>query len=161
MEIMSVLMNILPDPPTGTPSELAESGLEFFGLWIGRIGGLIAFIGAVKFALSIKADDAKEQLQSVLTMVSGFMIQAAISDIGIFNIPSTYTSTDADLEFQSIMNFIGSWTGRVGALAAFIGAIMFGLAIRSNEASLKVSGLKTIAAGGIVMSVSALLSTFV
>lgn len=161
MEIMSVLMNILPDPPSGTPSELAESGLEFFNLWIGRIGGLIAFIGAVKFALSIKADDAKEQLQSVLTMVSGFMIQAAISDIGIFNIPSTYTSADADVEFQSIMDFIGSWTGRVGALGAFLGAIMFGLAIRSNDASLKVSGLKTIAAGGIVISVSALLSSFV
>ena len=163
MEIMELitLMNILPDPPTGTPNILAQDGITFFATWISRMGGLVAFVGAIKFALSVKSDDEKEQLKAVLTMISGFMIQAAVGNLGIFNMPAVYTQATANLEFQSIMRFIGSWTGRVGAIAAFIGAIMFGLSIRNNDAGQKVGALKTIAAGGITISVSAMLWSFV
>ena len=84
MDIFKTILAILPTPPGGTPADIAQNGLTFFSVWIARIGGLVAFIGAVKFALSIKNDDAKEQLQSVLVMVSGFMIVAAIRNLGIF-----------------------------------------------------------------------------
>lgn len=163
MEIMDLitLMNILPDPPTGTPNELAQDGITFFSTWITRMGGMVAFVGAIKFALSVKSDDAKEQLQAVLTMISGFMIQAAVGNLDIFAMPAIYSQAAADAEFKAIMDFIGSWIGRVGALAAFIGAIMFGLSVRNNDAGQKVGALKTIAAGGITISVSAMLSSFV
>lgn len=155
------LFDIFPTMPQGTPNQLAKDGIDFFQLWISRIGGLVAFIGAVKFALGVKDDEAKEQLQGVLIMVSGFMIQAAVGDLSIFNIPSTYTDADANKEFQSILKFIGKWVRRVGALAMIIGATMFGFSIKDNDAVKKVSGLKTMAAGGIAVSVSALLHTFV
>lgn len=163
MEIMELitLMNILPDPPSGTPNALAQEAITFFETWINRMGGLVAFVGAIRFALSVKSDDAKEQLQAVLTMISGFMIQSAVGNLAIFDMPAVYTDAAAEQEFQSIMRFIGDWTGRVGAIAAFIGAIMFGLSIRNNDAGQKVSALKTIAAGGITISVSALLWSFV
>ncbi len=157
---MNTLMAILPTPPTGTPAELAADGIEFFSTWIARIGGLIAFVGAIKFALSIKSEDAKEQLQAVLIMVSGFMIVSAVHSIDIFNIPATYSEAAANNEFAAILRFIGKWTRRVGALALLLGAIMLSFAIKDNNANSKVSSLKTISAGATAMAVSLILPTF-
>ncbi len=160
MNMMILLASILPTPPSGTPAQLAADGLNFFSTWIARVGGLIAFIGAVKFALSIKSDDAKEQLQAVLVMISGFMIVSAIRDLSVFNIPATYTDAAANAEFASILTFIGRWTRRVGALGLLLGAIMFGFALKDNNATSKVTSLKTLSAGGLAMAVSVLLPTF-
>lgn len=155
------MTTVFPNPSIVTPDVAMADLLSLLSLWISRIGGLVAFIGAIKFALSIKNEDGKEQLLAILTMVSGFMIRAALSDLSIFNIPSSYSAAQAELEFQSIMTFIGTWTGRVGAAGAFIGAIMFGLAIKDNNATNKVTGLKTMASGFIVTAVSGILWTFV
>lgn len=148
---------ILPYPPDGTPSKLAQTGIDFFSLWIARIGGIVAFIGAIKFALSIKADDARDQLNAVLIMVSGFMIRAAVQNLGIFSL----STTNANTIFSSVMTFISTWTRRVGALGALIGAIMFAFAIKDENAATKINGLKTFAAGAICMSVSTILPLFV
>lgn len=154
MMFMAVLADILPTVPTGTPGELAQGAIDFFGIWIGRVGGVVAIVGAVKFALSIKSDDPKEQLQAILIMVSGFMIQSAIS-AGLFDIPVTYTNAAATLEFRSILRWIGRWIRRVGALGFFIGAISFGFAVKDNNAVTKITGLKTMAAGAMAMALSA------
>lgn len=161
ISIITFLANILPDPPVGTPNELAEKGIEFFGLWIARIGGFVAFAGAIKFALALNTDDSKEQLQSILVMVSGFMVRAAVNELSIFNIPAVYTVAAANAEFKAIMNFIGDWTRRVGALGLLIGAVMFALAIKDNNAVTKISGMKTLMAGAIISSVSLILPYFV
>lgn len=156
-QVLEFLSTILPDPPGGTPSQLAQNGINFFSLWIARIGGIVAFIGAIKFALSIKADDARDQLNAVLIMVSGFMIRAAVQNLGMFSL----SATDANTIFSSVMTFISTWTRRVGALGALIGAIMFALAIKDENAATKINGLKTFAAGAICMSVSTILPLFV
>ena len=161
ISIITFLANILPDPPVGTPNELAEKGIEFFGLWIARIGGFVAFVGAIKFALALNTDDSKEKLQCVLVMVSGFMVRAAVNELSIFNIPAVYTVATANGEFKAIMDFIGEWTRRVGAVGFFIGAVMFGLAIKDNNAVTKITGLKTLIAGAIISSVSLMLPQFV
>ena len=162
MHLLLLSGHILPPlPGTTDPAAIAQSGINFFSTWIARIGGIVAFIGAVRFALSIKSDDAREQLQAVLTMVSGFMIVAAVSNLGIFQIPSSYTAAAANAEFAVIMRFIGTWARRVGALAMCIGAVMFGFATKDNNPGSKVTGLKTMAAGGITAAVSTLLPLFV
>lgn len=158
--MFAMLASILPEPPTDTPANIAQNGLAFFSTWISRIGGLVAFIGAIKFALSIKSEDAKEQLQAVLVMISGFMIVSAIRDLSIFNIPSVYSDVAANNEFSAILSFIGKWTRRVGALALLLGALMFGFSVKDNNAVGKVTSLKTISAGGLAMAVSAILPTF-
>ena len=158
MQVLPMIAAILPD--TGAPANpavLAQTGLEFFGRWISRIGGLVAFIGAIKFALSIKADETRDQLPALLTMVSGFMIQAAIANLGIFEL----ATTNAETIFQNILLFIGRWTRRVGAAGTLVGAVMFGFSIKDNNAVGKVAALKTFAAGAIVVSVSGILHTFV
>ncbi len=147
----------LPTPPVGTPAQLAQDGISFFSRWIANIGGIVAFIGAIKFALSIKSDEAREQLSAVLIMVSGFMIRAAVRNLGIFSL----TTTDAATIFGNIMTFIGAWTRRVGALGAMIGAVMFAFSIKDHNPASKVNGLRTFAAGSICMAVSAILPIFV
>ncbi len=158
MQVLPMIAAILPD--TGAPANpavLAQTGLEFFGRWISRIGGLVAFIGAIKFALSIKSDETRDQLPALLTMVSGFMIQAAISNLGFFAL----ATTDAETIFQNILLFIGTWTRRVGAAGTLVGAVMFGFSVKDNNAVGKVAALKTFAVGAIVVSVSGILHTFV
>ena len=61
-----------PDASIVSPSDAVEHLLMHidFARWISRVGGLVAFIGAIKFALSIKSEDAREQLQAALIMVS-------------------------------------------------------------------------------------------
>lgn len=164
METLShfaVLLDILPTPPTGTPSQLAKDGITFFATWIARCGGLIAFIGAIKLGLSIKDDNSRDQLFALLVMVSGFMIKAAVQDLNIFHIPSTYTEAAANAEFQSILRFIGKWTRRVGAFGMFMGAVALGFSMKNNDAGQKVTALRTLSAGGIVVAVSSILHTFV
>ncbi len=158
MQVIPILAAILPD--TGAPANpavLAQTGLNFFGTWISRIGGIVAFIGAIKFALSIKSDETRDQLPALLTMVSGFMIQAAINNLGIFAL----ATTDAETIFQNLLLFIRTWTRRVGAAGTLVGAVMFGFAVKDNNAVGKVTALKTFAAGAIVVSVSGILHTFV
>ena len=153
----ATLLTILPTPPTGTPGQLAAGAVTFFTTWISRLGGLVAFVGAVKFALSIKSEDAREQILAVLTMVSGFMIVSAVSNLNIFN----FGTGGADAEFQAILTFIGRWIGRVGALTLFIGSLMFGFSIKDNNAPVKVTALKTIAAGAMTAAVAVILPQFV
>lgn len=156
-----LLLDILPAPPTGTPSQVMQSYIDLLSLWLFRIGGIVAFFGAVKFALSIRSDGSKEQLTSIMTMVSGFMIQSAVKNMNIFNLPSTYSSLAAETEFKSILSFIGKWTGRVGALGLLIGSVIFALAVRDNNASNKIAGAQAMATGGIIVALSAILPTFV
>lgn len=141
--------------------EIAENGITFFETWISRLGGLVAFIGAVKFALATKSDDAKEQLLAILTMISGFMICDAVGDLSVFDIPSYYGEYTANAEFQSILKFIGKWTRRVGAMGLLIGAIMFGLSVKDNNAATKITALKTIVAGAMVAALSGVLPLFI
>ena len=161
MSMITFLEKILPEPPVGTPNELAQGGIDFFALWISRIGGIVAFIGAIKLALALNNDDAKDQLQSIMIMVSGFMVKAAVGSLDIFKIPAVYTTAAANAEFKAIMDFMGDWIRRVGAFGFFIGAFMFALAIKDNNAVTKITGLRTLSAGAMITAVSMILPQFV
>src|SRR5215510_14625524 len=104
-----MVLAILPTPPTGTPAELAAGAITFSALWIGRLGGLVAFVGAIKFAINIKSEDANEKILAIMTMVSGFMITAAVGNLNNFN----FGAAGAEAEFTAIMTFISAWVGRV------------------------------------------------
>lgn len=159
-----MLLHVLAFPPTlptGTPAEIMSSLIDTFGKWIGRAGGLISFVGAVKFALATRTEDEKELMQALLVMVSGFMISEAVGSLDIFNIPDTYSAAAADTEFKSITAFIGKWTRRIGLVGLFAGSVQFGLSIKDNNAATKVTALKGMTAGAMVTAVSGVLSMLV
>lgn len=161
-EVVMLLASVLPEPPTGEPlNEITADAISFFEIWLIRLGGLVAFIGAIKFAISIHSDNTKEQLGAIMTMISGFMIQSAVRKIGLdlFNFSSS-SDIYANTEFQGILDFIKVWIRRVGALAMFIGAVALGFSVKENNATAKVNSLRTIATGGIIVSISAVLWMF-
>lgn len=58
--------------------------------------------------------------------------------------------TNGDSQFQSVVNFFVKWIKRVGLLVAFVGGVMFGLAIKNNDADQKQNGLLTLVSGFVV-----------
>lgn len=153
--IIQPVSAILPTLPSVTsPSDLMHGAIEFFTVWIARIGGIVALIGMIKFALSVKNEDSRESLAAILTAVSGFIIMEYVRTT--FN----FTTTSADTDFQALMMFCMKWIRRVGSMALLLGAVTFGLSVKDNSATQKIAGMKTIAAGGIVIATSALWRMF-
>lgn len=70
------------------------------------------------------------------------------------------TPQGADGTFQTVINFFVTWIRRVGALVAFVGAIMFALAIKNNDAEQKQNGLLTLVAGFVAAAVCTGVSMF-
>lgn len=61
-----------------------NSVIEFFATWIGRIGLVVGFVGAVMFALAIKNDDADAKTRGLMTMASGFVVFAVTKALDMF-----------------------------------------------------------------------------
>ncbi|MBR3417903.1 MAG: hypothetical protein IKG82_04345 [Oscillospiraceae bacterium] len=161
MQHLLAIFTAFPDAPAGSPADMAETGIAFFTTWIQRVGGIVSFIGAVKLALSLKNDEGREQLTAILTMISGFMITAAVGGLDIFLIPDTYTEAAATTEFRAILTFIGRWIRRAGAAGLLFGGIMTALAMKDNNPAPKVNGVKYMAVGGMVCAIATIINTFV
>jgi hypothetical protein len=59
----------------------------------------------------------------------------------------------AEATYQTVINFFITWLTRIGMLVGLVGAIMFALAIKSNDAEQKQAGLLTMVAGFVVAAV--------
>lgn len=70
------------------------------------------------------------------------------------------SQTDGDTQFQSVVEFFAKWIKRVGLLVAFVGAVMFALAIKNNDAEQKQNGLLTLVAGFVVSAICQAISMF-
>lgn len=100
-------------------------------------------------------------MTAILTMISGFMITAAVRGLNVFQIPAVYSDAAATTEFQAILTFIGRWMRRAGAAAILFGAIQTALAMKDNNPAPKVNGVKFMAVGGMVCAISVIINTFV
>ena len=91
-ELIPTVHAYAEEPPAnaGGGTVNAETGwnnvIKFFVTWIGRIGGVVAFVGAVMFALSIKNNDAEQKQQGLLTMIAGFVAFAVTGITSFFGI---------------------------------------------------------------------------
>ncbi|MBR6982330.1 MAG: hypothetical protein IKH75_02150 [Ruminococcus sp.] len=61
----------------------------------------------------------------------------------------------AESAYENTIDFFITWIRRIGAAVAFIGAVMFGFAIKNDDAERKQTGLMTLAAGFVVWAVCA------
>ena len=71
----------------GAGSEAAyQSTITFFITWIRRIGMMVAFVGAIMFALAIKNNDAEQKQAGLITMIAGFIVAALCAASDMFNL---------------------------------------------------------------------------
>ena len=71
----------------GGGSEAAyQATIEFFITWIRRIGMMVAFVGAIMFALAIKNNDAEQKQAGLITMIAGFIVAALCAASDMFNL---------------------------------------------------------------------------
>lgn len=61
-----------------------NSLVKFFGTWIGRIGLVVAFVGAIMFGLSIKNEDSEQKTRGLMTLASGIVVFAICQSISFF-----------------------------------------------------------------------------
>lgn len=69
-------------------------------------------------------------------------------------------NVDPDAAFGNVVGFFATWIGRIGLVVAFVGAIMFGLAIKNDDADGKTRGLMTLISGFVVFAVTKALDMF-
>lgn len=69
-------------------------------------------------------------------------------------------SSSADASYTKVINFFITWIRRIGALIALIGAVMFGLAIKNNDADQKQNGVLTMVAGFVVIAITTAVDMF-
>lgn len=72
----------------------------------------------------------------------------------------TCFAAGAEEAYQKTINFFITWIRRVGMMVAFVGAIMFGLAIKNDDAERKQAGLITMVAGFVVAALCAAADMF-
>lgn len=146
-------------PPHDDATVLLDSFLTKavdFKDWISKVGGLIAFIGAIYLAKAVRSDDEKEGIQAALTMVAGFLIKDAIATMTIFTI-----NGDAAKEFSLLTNFASTWVSRAGMIGLFLGSVQLGWAIKDNNAAAKVNATNGMISGAIVVAIAGSISIFV
>lgn len=79
--------------------------IDFFAVWIGRIGLVVGFVGAIMFALAIKNDDAEAKTRGLMTLASGFVVFAVTQALNLFmDAGGTAGGTDAAVDMVS--NFV-------------------------------------------------------
>lgn len=115
-------------------------------------------INPVKRFLSAVNAKRKKVMLSLSTMVT----MAMISTVSAFaeGEGGGGGSVDGEAAFNSVIGFFATWIGRIGLVVAFVGGIMFALAIKNDDAEAKTRGLMTLASGFVVFALTLSLDLF-
>lgn len=100
----------------------------------------------------------KKIMLSLVTMVTMSMM----STVSAFAAPadSGGGTVDGEAAFNEVIGFFADWIGRIGLVVAFVGGIMFALAIKNDDAEAKTRGLMTLASGFVVFALTLSLNLF-
>ena len=60
--------------------------IDFVCDWLFKIGGVLALIGAVMFALGWQREDAEGKFRGAMTVMAGFMVVAISRSKGLFGL---------------------------------------------------------------------------
>lgn len=100
----------------------------------------------------------KKIMLTLTTMVTMSMMSA----VPAFAAPadSGGGTVDGEAAFNSVIGFFADWIGKIGLVVAFVGGIMFALAIKNDDAEAKTRGLMTLASGFVVFALTLSLNLF-
>lgn len=70
----------------GSNTSSIDGFISFICDWLLKIGGVVALIGAVMFALGWQREDAEGKSRGLMTMMAGFMVVAISQAKGLFGL---------------------------------------------------------------------------
>lgn len=106
---------------------------------------------------------ASKRVQRVVTTVTSMLTVTLLTTVSAFAAPAGGTSSgtvDGEAAFNSVIGFFATWIGRIGLVVAFVGGVMFALAIKNDDAEAKTRGLMTLASGFVVFALTLSLNLF-
>lgn len=71
---------------TGSNTSSIDPFITFACDWLSKIGGIIALIGGVMFALGWQREDAEGKSRGLMTLMAGFMLYALSQSPSIFGL---------------------------------------------------------------------------
>ena len=103
----------------------------------------------------------KKIMLTLTTMVTMSMMSTATAFAAPANSGGGGGGTvDGEAAFNEVIGFFADWIGRIGLVVAFVGGIMFALAIKNDDAEAKTRGLMTLASGFVVFALTISLNLF-
>lgn len=103
-------------------------------------------------AINAKRKKIALSITTTLTMAMMSAVTAFAEDGG--------NVVDGEAAFNNVIGFFATWIGRIGLVVAFVGGIMFALAIKNDDAEAKTRGLMTLASGFVVFALTLSLDMF-
>lgn len=103
---------------------------------------------------------AKKKCRKVITTVSTMVTMAMVSAVTAFAEGEGGGTVDGEAAFNQVIGFFATWIGRIGLVVAFVGGVMFALAIKNDDAEAKTRGLMTLASGFVVFALTLSLNLF-
>lgn len=73
-------------PPSGQAVTDFDNIIKFIAGWIGKLGLVVGFIGAVQLGFAFKNDDADGKTKGLRTLISGFIVFAITQTLSLFGI---------------------------------------------------------------------------
>lgn len=113
-----------------------------------------------------KVDDSK--MDNTKTKFLNFLRNPMVMKVAAFSFvllflatSQTYAAADAGMDkFDSIIDVVAKWLGRIGLVVAFFGAAQLALGFKQDDPDGKVRGMKTLAAGFMLFGITESLSLF-
>ena len=93
----------------------------------------------------------KRKIYPKLFFISSMVMSFLAAPIPCYAAPG---DQDPDAAFNATITFIAGWVNKFGFAIAFVGAIMFAMGFRNDDAEGKTRGIRTLVAGFIVAAVS-------
>lgn len=83
---MGLLISMSSVHAEGSNTQSIDGFITFVCDWLLKIGGVIALVGAVMFALGWQREDAEGKSRGLMTMMAGFMMVAISQSPSIFGL---------------------------------------------------------------------------
>jgi len=86
MVICSFVISVNKVYAVGSGTTSIDGFITFVCDWLIKIGGVVALIGGVMFALGWQREDAEGKSRGLMTMMAGFMVIAISQSKGLFGL---------------------------------------------------------------------------
>ena len=103
---------------------------------------------------------AHRKCRKIITTVTTMVTMTTVSAVNAFAEGGEGGVVDGEAAFNQVVGFFATWIGRIGLVVAFVGGVMFALAIKNDDAEAKTRGLMTLASGFVVFALTLSLNLF-